>query len=208
MRSLEVGLTEYGSSPRVRGTGLLDRQPAWHFRFIPACAGNSTRAKPSSSRKPVHPRVCGEQKGERLVPALTNGSSPRVRGTGCTDARHRVLRGFIPACAGNSSTPTVAIRARSVHPRVCGEQRTCCRLNEWPCGSSPRVRGTEYAPSTLTKPYRFIPACAGNSASPRNSSCISTVHPRVCGEQIETNEELDTELGSSPRVRGTVSSML
>ena len=92
-----------GSSPRVRGTGCLHlplpRQP----RFIPACAGNRESDQPSRNRRPVHPRVCGEQYGYDTSRFCDNGSSPRVRGTGAI-CRHRTdVRRFIPACAGNST---------------------------------------------------------------------------------------------------------
>ena len=52
---------ENGSSPRVRGTRERRGSPAPSSRFIPACAGNSTRSRPQLRDN--------------------NGSSPRVRGT-------------------------------------------------------------------------------------------------------------------------------
>ena len=73
---------EGGSSPRVRGTdrGSAGRQEA--SRFIPACAGNGRPSNGLADRSPVHPRVCGERKFERMAPTPVDGSSPRVRGTG------------------------------------------------------------------------------------------------------------------------------
>ena len=70
-----------GSSPRVRGTA--PRSPrTWRWcRFIPACAGNSTRSADRHRRSPVQPRVCGEQDLPHLAVVLLAGSSPRVRGT-------------------------------------------------------------------------------------------------------------------------------
>ena len=51
-----------GSSPRVRGTGDVCGKGHDGLRFIPACAGNRATAAISLSLKPVHPRVCGEQR--------------------------------------------------------------------------------------------------------------------------------------------------
>ena len=211
--------------PRV--CGELDRPAARRGafrRFIPACAGNSACPSSSARTSPVHPRVCGEllqlqrmvqrQPGSsprvrgtrnvrvaadehlRFIPAcagnsnaaggpagVTAGSSPRVRGTlevsGPPLARPR----FIPACAGNSLVATPCGRARAVHPRVCGELLAARRRG---------ARGR-----------RFIPACAGNSRTAQDQARRAAVHPRVCGELVAANARIYSDLGSSPRVRGT-----
>ena len=111
-----------GSSPRVRGTVKLWQGLHWLFRFIPACAGNSSVSKFSSLVKPVHPRVCGEQIRLLLGMALSTGSSPRVRGTGLWSDRADAGGRFIPACAGNRLRQNKRSQATAVHPRVCGEQ--------------------------------------------------------------------------------------
>ena len=51
--------------------------------------------------------------------------------------------------------------------------------------------------------HRFIPACAGNSHFLFCPIILAPVHPRVCGEQIQTPLGAQCESGSSPRVRGT-----
>ena len=51
---------------------------------------------------------------------------------------------------------------------------------------------------------RFIPACAGNSASALSSTTAPPVHPRVCGELYSFETRGDLQSGSSPRVRGTL----
>ncbi len=53
---------------------------------------------------------------------------------------------------------------------------------------------------------RFIPACAGNIASPPWPDCCCSVHPRVCGEHSIEFELALVDDGSSPRVRGTCGS--
>ena len=50
-----------GSSPRVRGTDPSSKRWGGHIRFIPACAGNSSRIVSYRTFRSVHPRVCGEQ---------------------------------------------------------------------------------------------------------------------------------------------------
>ena len=70
-------------------------------------------------------------------------------------------------------------------------------------GSSPRVRGTLcHAPRQCWR-IRFIPACAGNTASKRIVCIGAPVHPRVCGEHSRPPPARPRSTGSSPRVRGT-----
>ena len=52
---------------------------------------------------------------------------------------------------------------------------------------------------------RFIPACAGNARPRLEKTIASPVHPRVCGERVWCNLNDEGDLGSSPRVRGTLS---
>ena len=131
-----------GSSPRVRGTVRDYLDVCTRKRFIPACAGNSSERDEPPPLATVHPRVCGEQKRARNLPAPKNGSSPRVRGTAAIDQRQAELDRFIPACAGNRSSTSAMRVFRTVHPRVCGEQESPTRPALGSTGSSPRVRGT------------------------------------------------------------------
>ena len=151
LRTVSRNQSQFGSSPRVRGTDQTLALIWSLMRFIPACAGNT-------DRRAVHPRVCGEQSRIACFTQIYEyGSSPRVRGTGlvsicqpmshCAGSSPRV-RGtgfgcstedrFIPACAGNSVTTVARANNRfipacagnsgaasapdAVHPRVCGEQ--------------------------------------------------------------------------------------
>ena len=70
-------------------------------------------------------------------------------------------------------------------------------------GSSPRVRGTPPNQGCITKSFRFIPACAGNTHTVAASVNNVAVHPRVCGEHFEASSPPCFSSGSSPRVRGT-----
>ena len=154
-----------GSSPRARGTVDVRLVNGDEHRFIPACAGNSSRPPSYSLRRSVHPRVRGEQKGSSGLGMNCSGSSPRARGTGPrgaeADRRHR----FIPACAGNSWARRVSMVSAAVHPRVRGEQARHLVECYIAAGSSPRARGTEGRAMKKISLWRFIPACAGNRAS-------------------------------------------
>ena len=154
-----------GSSPRVRGT------PAWHplgynrRRFIPACAGNSAQVSQTDSHWAVHPRVCGELLALAVPAPPSPGSSPRVRGTLEHILHYSSIIRFIPACAGNSSSPCSEPSPNPVHPRVCGELAPSRPATATRGGSSPRVRGTRRRQGGAGRHDRFIPACAGNSVA-------------------------------------------
>ena len=118
-----------------------------------------------------------------IVPSI--GSSPRLRGTVPRPQLVLDIDRFIPAPAGNSATPSTDSRYRSVHPRACGEQCHALQL--------------------VLDIGRFIPAPAGNSATPSTGSRYRSVHPRACGEQCHALNWFSISVGSSPRLRGTVS---
>ena len=213
-----------GSSPRVRGTrralgrlapgasvhprvcGELPggaRRPCLGVRFIPACAGNSDNFLDALSGGTVHPRVCGELGNVVEDTQGCIGSSPRVRGTLRRTRQAVQPCRFIPACAGNSAWPISSALISVVHPRVCGELGRRPWSPAAPAGSSPRVRGTQFRASGVIVLSRFIPACAGNSAAFPPRSPAAAVHPRVCGELRRVFVCSMSDLGSSPRVRGT-----
>ncbi len=192
-----------GSSPRVRGTACQVTTYRPLSRFIPACAGNSHHARPPVSPVTVHPRVCGEQGSKTKLPPSVSGSSPRVRGTVLGKPHQLLVARFIPACAGNSRRQRHGGQPAPVHPRVCGEQGSACRIRPPPFGSSPRVRGTATSGPTGRPCRRFIPACAGNRSGGAYPTEKGTVHPRVCGEQLGRRGSQKPKRGSSPRVRGT-----
>ena len=187
----------------MRGTDPFLVTDLMSQRFIPACAGNSGATGYSADQSAVHPRVCGEQERKEQYSCRPHGSSPRVRGTALMMVRLSVSSRFIPACAGNSSLSLVGALIRSVHPRVCGEQRLDQIARLAIPGSSPRVRGTAVEHGKNRDHHRFIPACAGNSSHTTPSQSKASVHPRVCGEQLRRFLRLRIHYGSSPRVRGT-----
>ena len=192
-----------GSSPRVRGTLTRGWVDAAHWRFIPACAGNSPARRGIVSARPVHPRVCGELDGGERAALAATGSSPRVRGTQRRTFAADGQRRFIPACAGNSGLAGAVRRDRPVHPRVCGELSSAPDMEAPPFGSSPRVRGTREGSGGERRGGRFIPACAGNSRPTPRTTATGPVHPRVCGELMSADRSSSPYSGSSPRVRGT-----
>ena len=221
--AMGVEATDDGSSPRGRGTPSDCEEGLVGTRFIPARAGN-TRARPrAGSRDSVHPRAGGEH-GKHFAPGVVErGSSPRGRGTLRDPVRGRVVRRFIPARAGNTSSHSRDPMRSPVHPRAGGEHANALAtgshsggssraggehedtkgLEEDAIGSSPRGRGTHRHHRARGRRRRFIPARAGNTTGSWRRSRARTVHPRAGGEHRSPSAPNAPVTGSSPRGRGT-----
>ena len=154
-----------GSSPRVRGTLSCAGKEGLRLRFIPAGAGNTASSPRTCCGPPVHPRGCGEHGQVGPICQARHGSSQRARGTRAPRCSRRAESRFIPAGAGNTVDVNFAGCALAVHPRGCGEHRGESKSETSPHGSSPRVRGTPIQGARLHRPFRFIPAGAGNTAA-------------------------------------------
>ena len=160
-----------GLSPRVRGNRQRHDAPDVELRSIPACAGEPARRAGLVARTRVYPRVCGGTPVARLPPRPVAGLSPRVRG----NHRLRLRPGYdgrsIPACAGEPAPASGSPPPSGVYPRVCGGTMKSgtgfATLN----GLSPRVRGNRQVIELRGYPDRSIPACAGEPAAPRTSTC-------------------------------------
>ena len=172
-----------GLSPPVRGTASHRRRQGHHVRFIPARAGNSGPFPRAPGPWPVYPRPCGEQMAVDHVPKLRGGLSPPVRGTGPPPGAQRRRQRFIPARAGNSSSPAKWTARAAVYPRPCGEQTRDKETTFEAGGLSPPVRGTGEL---------------GNRRRRRGA-----VYPRPCGEQVAARSRCQSAAGLSPPVRGT-----
>ena len=91
-----------GSSPRLRGTPHELQQNEPQGRLIPAAAGNTSAARRRTSRRPAHPRGCGEHRVAGCGQKRAGGSSPRLRGTPRRMSVEVHMHRLIPAAAGNT----------------------------------------------------------------------------------------------------------
>ena len=108
----------------------------------------------------------------------------------------------IPAYAGKTHTAELGRKAKTEHPRVCGENALTACIKSLPCGTSPRMRGK--------RPYRLhqiftlrnIPAYAGKTSHRSSRGFHEAEHPRVCGENAGVALVDALVAGTSPRMRG------
>ena len=94
-----------------------------------------------------------------------------------------------------------------VHPRVCGVHSNASTSSFEASGSSPRVRGSSIKLLPPQLPTRFIPACAGFMDAEEFAEKAGPVHPRVCGVHSSRIPVSSALLGSSPRVRGSLTAL-
>ena len=84
-----------------------------------------------------------------------------------------------------------------------GEHRTCKPLESQVPGSSPHARGTLPAHGFGAGNAGIIPACAGNTDTPKAGHAESGDHPRMRGEHWRDILRTRAVQGSSPHARGT-----
>ena len=133
------------------------------------------------------------------------GSSPRMRGTPGRPSRYSSAIRIIPAHAGNTSRSHRLPACWRDHPRACGEHCSRFFKGQFVEGSSPRMRGTHRDGADDGDPTRIIPAHAGNTGPLSAVWHSRQDHPRACGEHPDGTTQIVTQLGSSPRMRGTLS---
>ena len=192
-----------GRSPRVRGSPLRERLVFSCSGSIPACAGEPGCARNMQCQSRVDPRVCGGAAMYERCDPLTEGRSPRVRGSRKLPDDVLYLMGSIPACAGEPAQRDGAQYQPRVDPRVCGGAAEEKRLGLIAKGRSPRVRGSRHGDAYLSCPPGSIPACAGEPTPFTIPEPRSWVDPRVCGGALAAMSRMRREMGRSPRVRGS-----
>ena len=122
------------------------------------------------------------------------------------DVRDAVA-GIIPACAGSTRQITGVIGQPGDHPRMCGEHEAFGTSASKAQGSSPHVRGALRPHPRGFKSRGIIPACAGSTDGCMPLMLALRDHPRMCGEHPLISIVTVWSLGSSPHVRGALTSL-
>ena len=192
----------HGLSPRVRGNRRDECEPDNGEGSIPACAGEPIPTRSWRTAPAVYPRVCGGTSCPSWISTAPMGLSPRVRGNLSVSAWSPVVKGSIPACAGEPRHQWSIPGVSAVYPRVCGGTAWPLPLDTLLRGLSPRVRGNRerrpHAPAQLGS----IPACAGEPTRFLYNCAFVRVYPRVCGGTSVKTLPVRNKRGLSPRVRG------
>ena len=134
------------------------------------------------------PAYAGKSCRQSESASATLGSPPRMRGKGNRTDYSSVHMGITPACAGKSLSLQIYTY-----------------LHE---GSPPRMRGKGPFRIALFNNNRITPAYAGKSQLPACRSCRNRDHPCVCGEKCNIKIIKAWIIGSPPRMRGKVLSLI
>ena len=175
--------------------------------IIPAHAGLTRCGYCSLMSRWDHPRACGAHADGIGRYYDDQGSSPRMRGSPCTEPTRLSICGIIPAHAGLTYLFRGKIICPGDHPRACGAHNYAGVFCTGYMGSSPRMRGSLPPRCILPSPRGIIPAHAGLTRRGPSSAAGRKDHPRACGAHPFFDPELPLDLGSSPRMRGSLTAM-
>ena len=193
-----------GSSPQVRGSQNASSEQFYRVGIIPAGAGLTSIIYYIGGHVRDHPRGCGAHPVYTVGVLVELGSSPRVRGSPELEPRRRKKEGIIPAGAGLTFYHSIIFSGRWDHPRGCGAHHKMGGETMNERGSSPRVRGSLQLMRLCKLVQGIIPAGAGLTRH-RAPTCPSPRdHPRGCGAHCASGRAWNANLGSSPRVRGSL----
>ncbi len=109
-----------GLSPRGRGNRLEMRPKRAISGSIPAWAGEPLEPPADPHLGKVYPRVGGGTFGERRIPTVKVGLSPRGRGNPDQSTITVHVKRSIPAWAGEPQTLEAGLWEAQVYPRVGG----------------------------------------------------------------------------------------
>ena len=174
--------TILGSSPLSRGIHWPGRAWVTKARIIPALAGNTVPCWCQPTAHPDHPRSRGEYQLEPVAGEQFRGSSPLSRGIRVRPVGWELLRGIIPALAGNTGQVIIFVTRRF--------------------GSSPLSRGILLSQALSPETHGIIPALAGNTVRVVGADDGTKDHPRSRGEYGCPPARPPTARGSSPLSRG------
>ena len=154
-------------------------------RITPAHAGKTSTRRRELPRRADHPRACGENQQLAFLVDTMLGSPPRMRGKPVLRLQLRRGGRITPAHAGKTCSPPVRGKARTDHPRACGENTDSAGKRHYQSGSPPRMRGKLTAPTRAEAQARITPAHAGKTSADTGFSAHTTDHPRACGENLD-----------------------
>ena len=196
-----------GSSPRMRSSRRTDILIARDLGIIPAHAELTPGDGADEGSRGDHPRACGAHLVGCMACPLSMGSSPRMRGSPFGSSVGSAVGGIIPAHAGLTAVCCFLLFSCRDHPRACGAHP----VSPFRCaprpGSSPRMRGSHRRLDRILIVSGIIPAHAGLTHTATTASSNARDHPRACGAHCSPLYTMEHGRGSSPRMRGSHSTI-
>ena len=131
-----------------------------------------------------------------------------MRGKLRTPRKPTLKTWITPADAGKTAKRCSLTASDWDHPRGCGENIGCHRVNFRFPGSPPRMRGKLEYEVALETGVRITPADAGKTAAQSHRTVCLQDHPRGCGENPHRLYAKTPILGSPPRMRGKLAMLM
>ena len=167
-----------GSSPRMRGSLIVDLLKDGTAGIIPAHAGLTLLLCRQDESSRDHPRACGAHVYSIVRQYIDEGSSPRMRGSPINPNIGTVTHRIIPAHAGLTNPRCPRRTWHRDHPRACGAHRWQVLSLSRVRGSSPRMRGSLLIKVREILLVGIIPAHAGLTLkNPNIDAILSGPHP-------------------------------
>ena len=176
-----------GSPPPMRGKVVDHKDEVLAAGITPAYAGKSRRSLKTRPATWDHPRLCGEKSPAVVIPIISLGSPPPMRGKVFRIRQRFFVHRIPPAYAGKSSYLIFSYSTHWDHPRLCGEKLMCRQKTERQIGSPPPMRGKDLITRDKFRRYRITPAYAGKSLDGNLQDTQALDHPRLCGEKYMMN---------------------
>ncbi len=123
-------------------------------------------------------------------------------GQGILTSRTMAQSRIIPTRVGTRFTLTISERTCGDHPHACGDKPLIKTSREFNLGSSPRVWGQDFLPSSNCNIFGIIPTRVGTRRYLFAAVASFQDHPHACGDKLERGDKLKENKGSSPRVWG------
>ncbi len=101
--SASRSILRHDTTPRVRGKQCVLHHETCVARYNPACAGKTARRCITASIRTIQPRVCGENRIQRMPSGILPDTTPRVRGKQQNEQEQFVPARYNPACAGKTN---------------------------------------------------------------------------------------------------------
>ena len=169
---------------------------------IPAGAGETGYTGRVLDGEGGNPRGRGGDQYGRRPAALAAGQSPRARGRHGSSLKITVIRGAIPAGAGETGEHITIRWEERGNPRGRGGDLRVFPVKRFLEGQSPRARGRRQTGRRQLLCKGAIPAGAGETDGHFPDFLVGGGNPRGRGGDVVACASRDPPKGQSPRARG------
>ena len=193
-----------GLSPRMRGSLHHGGRVGDERGPIPAHAGEPACLVKMPCEAWAYPRACGGAGRMSTTERRLKGLSPRMRGSPHGSGFRLILKGPIPAHAGEPTLRRKYSSPARAYPRACGGAADHPQSGSSARGLSPRMRGSRSSLTARASSPGPIPAHAGEPCLPPWPLRHCAAYPRACGGAYDLLRDRILSVGLSPRMRGSL----